>query len=239
MHTEYTHNLPRTTHRAYLYAAFFTLFFIVCARSLSAQTDGKPLPDSVRSDLLYSMSGFGFAFPIGQTGDYFSPRFSTDLGLNIGLGKANWFLYPKVSLQAYRYDEQYAEQGFSTRIQAGRATTYLANIMLGYRATTGKVSYYGFAGGGGGLILTSQIRVSPDASEALMTNRNNWMPTIEAGGGIEYSLGDAVLFIEGSYLRGFRDIQGRTFNSVPVYVGIKPNLTKLIVRLREKMAHRR
>lgn len=210
------HIAGRTALKQFALAtAVFTLVFFVSNRA-SAQSDDKPVPDSVRTDLLYSMSGFGFAFPIGATGDYFSPRFSTDLGLNIGLGKKGLFLYPKVSLQAYRYDEIYPEQGFSTRLEAGRATTYLANIMLGYRYTSGHLGVYGFAGGGGGLILTSQIRVSPDAGVATMNNRNNWMPTVEAGGGLEYSLGDAVLFIEGSYLRGFTDIQGRTFNAVPV-----------------------
>ena len=34
-----------------------------------------------RPDKLYSMSGIGFAFPIGETSDYFKPKFSTSLGL--------------------------------------------------------------------------------------------------------------------------------------------------------------
>ena len=48
-----------------------------------------------RSDKLFSMSGFGFAFPIGETSDYLTPKFSTSLGVNLGLGDKGLFLYPK------------------------------------------------------------------------------------------------------------------------------------------------
>lgn len=218
---------------------YFALFIIISALSFEAETtraqDNAVTGDSVRRDLLYSMSGFGFAFPLGETADYFKARFSTDLGLNIGLGKkGGLFLYPKVSLQSYRYDEIYPETGYTTKLNAGRATTYLGNLMLGYRITSGHAAFYGFAGGGGGLILTSQVKVTPDASVATLNNRNNWMGTVEGGAGIEYSLGDAVLFIEGSYLRGFTKIQNRTFQAAPVYVGIKPNLSKLLLKLTKR-----
>lgn len=218
---------------------YLALFIIIGTLSFEARhakaQDNAVTGDSVRRDLLYSMSGFGFAFPLGQTSDYFKARFSTDLGLNIGLGKkGGLFLYPKISLQAYRYDEIYPETGFSTKIENGRATTYLGNLMLGYRFTSGHVAFYGFAGGGGGLILTPQVMVSNGASAATLSNRSNWMGTVEGGAGMEYSLGDAVLFVEGSYLRGFTKIQDRTFQSAPVYVGIKPNLTKLLLKLTKR-----
>jgi hypothetical protein len=64
-----------------------------------------------------------------------------------------------------------------------------------------------------------------------MSNKTNGMGIIEAGAGIEYNIGGANLFVEGSYMYGFQKIQNRAFNTAPITLGIKPNLSKLLSKL--------
>lgn len=184
-----------------------------------------------RPDKLYSMSGIGFAFPMGETSDYFKPKFSTSLGLNLGLGNSGLFLYPKVSLHAFTFNQINPDPGFNYTLQKGRSTTYLLNLALGYRKIVNKWAFYGFAGGGGGVILTPQAGVNTTTLQVTQSNKSNGLGIAEAGGGIEYNLGGANLFVEASYMYGFGKIQDRTFNTIPISIGIKPNLSKLLDKL--------
>lgn len=183
---------------------------------------------SDRPDKLYTMSGIGFAFPIGETADYLKPKFSTSLGLNLGLGGGGLFLYPKVSLHAYSFNELNPVEGYDYGVRNGRATTYLLNLALGYRKIINSFAFYGFAGGGGGFILTPQVDVDESFRTASLDNKSNGMGILETGLGLEYNLGGATLFLEGSYMHGFNKLQNRNFSAAPVTFGIKPNLSKLL-----------
>lgn len=183
---------------------------------------------TTRLDKLYSMSGFGFSFPIGETSDYLKPKFSTSLGINLGLGDKGLFLYPKLSLHAYSFNEITPDPGYNVALQEGRATTYLLNVALGYRKITGKFAFYGFAGAGGGFLLTPRIMLNSGAMQAELDNKSTRMGMVEAGAGTEYNIGGASLFIEASYMHGFNKIQNRNFSAVPFTIGIKPNLSKLL-----------
>lgn len=205
---------------------FLTPIIMLCSAlsmNASAQT-GRP-------DKLYSMSGIGFAFPMGQTSDYFKPKFSTSLGINLGLGDSGLFLYPKVSLHAFTFNQITPDPGYTYTIQKGRSTTYLLNIALGYRKIVDKWAFYGFAGAGGGFILTPQAAVNAGTLQVEMNNRSNSLGIAEGGAGIEYNIGGANLFVEAGYMYGFKKIQDRTFNTVPISIGIKPNLSKLLNKL--------
>ena len=195
------------------------LFLTIITFTIKAQ--------DTRPDKLYSSSGFGLSIPVGKTSDYFAPKFSTTLGLNIGLGNGGLFLYPKLSLHAYQFNQIVADEGYTYKVQKGRSTTYLLNVALGYRKIVDKWAFYGFAGGGGGFILTPQASVNAVTLEVTMKNKSNTMAIAEAGGGIEYNLGAVNLFAEASYQHGFSKIQNEKFNSVPISIGIKPNLSKL------------
>ncbi|MCZ4222858.1 hypothetical protein [Pedobacter rhodius] len=184
-----------------------------------------------RPDKLYSMSGIGFALPVGESADYLKAKFSTSLGINLGLGDGGLFLYPKVSLHAFQFNQITPDAGYNYTIQKGRATTYLLNVALGYRKIVDKWAFYGFAGGGGGFILTPQAGVNAQTLQVTMDNKTNSTGIIEAGGGIEYNIGGANLFAEVSYMYGFGKIQNRVFNTVPISIGIKPNLSKLLKKL--------
>ena len=183
---------------------------------------------TTRPDKLYSMSGIGFSFPMGETSDYFKPKFSTSLGVNLGLGDGGLFLYPKVSLHAFTFNQITPDPGFAYTIQQGRATTYLLNGALGYRKIVNKWAFYGFAGAGGGFILTPQAAVDATNLQVTMDNKSNGLGIAEGGAGMEYNLGGANLFVEASYMYGFKKIQDRAFNTVPITIGIKPNLSKLL-----------
>lgn len=185
-----------------------------------------------RPDKLYSMSGIGFAFPVGETSNYFEPKFSTSLGLNLGLGKSGLFLYPKVSLHAFEFNQISPEEEYDYTLQEGRATTYLLNVAMGYRKIVNKWAFYGFAGLGGGFILTPQADVNTSTLQVTQKNKSNALGIFEGGAGIEYNIGGANLFVETSYMYGFSDIQNRNFNTIPISVGIKPNLSKLLNKLK-------
>lgn len=199
---------------------------IIGSSILFAASQSKAQNTLTRQDKLYTMSSIGFSFPVGETADYLKPKFSSSLGLNLGIGNGGLFLYPKVSLHSYSYSELSPEPGFNYALQKGRATTYLLNMALGYRKISGKFATYGFAGGGGGFILTPNVTVNQATLQAELNNKTNGMAIIEAGAGTEYNVGGAVLFVELSYMHGFSDLQNRNYNVVPVTLGIKPNLSK-------------
>lgn len=204
---------------------------LLTASLLLCTTISIQLKAQSRPDKLYSMSGIGFAFPMGATSDYFKPKFSTSLGLNLGLGDKGLFLYPKVSLHAFTFNQLTPDAGFAYTLQKGRSTTYLLNVALGYRKIVNKWAFYGFAGAGGGIILTPQAAVNTTTMQVNQSNKSNGLGIAEGGGGIEYNLGGANLFVEASYMYGFGKIQNRAFNTVPISVGIKPNLSKLLSKL--------
>ncbi|MBG6233699.1 hypothetical protein IWX76_000254 [Pedobacter sp. CAN_A7] len=181
-----------------------------------------------RKDKLYTSSGFGFSIPVGETADYFEPKFSTTIGLNIGLGNGGVFLYPKVSLHAYKYDQPSLDQGQTTLLHDGRATTYLLNMAIGYRKFHGNFAYYGFVGGGGGFLLTPRIELNNTNAIATQRNENVGMAMLETGLGMEYSFNKVSVFLESSFMHGFKKIQDRRFQSVPISIGIKPNLSSIL-----------
>lgn len=203
-------------------STFILLLFIMASfRTAFAQQD------STREDKMYFRSGFGFSFPVGSSNDYLSTKFSTSLGLIISLGKGPLFLYPKLDLHAYGFDQMVPETDNQTLGKNGRATTYLLNMALGYRKVTGKYGFYSFLGTGGGMILTPRVKLTEDASIATLTNKATGMPIIETGVGVDYSLGSTLLFFEGGYLRGLTKVQNKSFQSVPINLGVKTNISKL------------
>lgn len=204
-----------------LQTVLFNAVLIFFSYEISAQESTR------RYDKLYTMSGIGMSFPIGETTDFYGPKISTSLGINLGLGNGQLFLYPKVSLHVYSFDGLESDDEFTHTAQNARSSTYLLNIALGYRHTSGKLALYGFAGGGGGIILTPTVVVTDDNDQVRFNNKSNGMAIIETGVGTEYNIGGVSIFIETSVQRGFNKIESRSFMSVPVVVGIKPNLSKL------------
>jgi hypothetical protein len=201
------------------------LFFFLITNFVSAQEK------VYRADKMFFRSGFGFSFPVGDSNDYLSTKFSTSLGLTIALGKGPLFLYPKLNLHAFGFDQLVSEPEYRDLGRNGRATTYLLNMALGYRSTINKFGFYGYLGTGGGMILTPRVKLSDNAGIATLTNKASAMPIAETGGGVDYSLGPAALiFFEASYLRGFTKVQNKNFQSVPLNFGVKTNISRLFFK---------
>ena len=203
---------------------FRTLLF--CC-SLIASTSLNAQEITPRVDKFYSMSGFGFSIPVGESSEFMRPKFSTTVGANIGLGNGGLFLYPKISLHVFGYDNTILSGEYNYNISQARSTTYLLNLAIGYRKIVDKFAFYGFVGGGGGFILTPRLAVNTTTNSAKLNNRTNHMGIIEPGAGVEYNIGGANLFIESSYMYGLGDVGGKPFNAVPLTIGIKPNLSRL------------
>lgn len=204
---------------------------LTLAALLCATMSTKSIAQTSRPDKLYTMSGIGLSLPVGETADYFKPKFSTSIGVNLGLGNGGLFLYPKVSLHAFAFNQITPDAGYTYTLQKSRSTTYLLNMALGYRKIVDKWAFYGFAGAGGGFILTPQAAVNTTSLQVTMSNRSNSLGIAEGGAGIEYNIGGANLFVEASYMYGFSKIQNRAFNTAPIVIGIKPNLSKLLNKL--------
>lgn len=180
-----------------------------------------------RTDKLFTVSGIGTSMPVGFASDVFGPKISTTLGLNYGIGKGGWFLYPKVSLHAFSYRGVQPDEGFSYTAQTGRATTYLLNIGLGYRHMVGQFAFYGFGGAGGGFILTPRVAVNDPALQVKLSNQTHFINMLETGVGTEFNLGALSLFTEVGFMNCFQRIQERHLTTMPLTFGIKPNLSKL------------
>jgi hypothetical protein len=204
------------------------LIIIICF--LGGLTTCMAQTGKTRPDKLYFRSGFGFSFPTNESNDYLSTKFSTSLGLILALGKGPLFLYPKLDLNAFGFDQLISDPEHQTLGKNGRATTYLVNMALGYRKSVGKIGYYGFLGAGGGMVLTPRVNVSEDGTIATMTNKASGMPIIETGIGLDYSLGNTQLFMEAGYLLGLSHLQGKSFQALPVNVGVKTNISRVFFK---------
>jgi hypothetical protein len=203
----------------------FSLLILILSTEFSQAQENK-----YRADKMYFRSGFGFTMPVGESNDYLTTKFSTSLGVLYALGKGPLFLYPKLNLHAFGFNQLTADSGNQTLAKVGRATTYLVNIALGYRKSAGRFGFYGFLGGGGGLILSPRIMISPGATTATQHNKVTGMPILETGGGVDYAFGNTQVFAEASYLSGFRRIESRAFHSVPVNIGVKTNITRIFFK---------
>ncbi len=198
----------------------FILLLLTANTCLGQNAAGRP-------DKFYTMSGAGFSFPVGESSNFMRPKFSTTLGANLGLGNGRLFLYPKISLHVFGYDKIAIDDIYNYAVFRGRSTTYLLNVALGYRKIVHKFAFYGFAGAGGGFILTPRVTVDAVNKITTLNNRTNHVGIVEPGIGIEYNIGGANLFIESSFMHGFGKIQDKSFNAIPLTIGIKPNLSKL------------
>lgn len=184
---------------------------------------------SSRSDKVYFRSGFGLSVPVGTSRDYLNPKFSTSLGGLFFLNGNNTFLYPKIGLNAYGYDQLNVDPGSDNRIVHGRSTTYLLVMNYGYRKVFSRLGFYGFGGGGGGVILVPKVRI-PDTEMIRIYNKSNLITLLEAGFGADYSFGNILLFAEGSYTHGLNKLEQQRYQAIPLSFGVRTNITKIFYR---------
>ena len=203
----------------------FLILFCFSAVPIFSYAQGQ----STRADKLYFRSGFGFTIPVAESSEFLKPKFSTSLGGLLFLGKKNFFLYPKLGLNAYGYDQLTTDNNRENRVINSRATTYLLSINLGYRTTVHQFGFYGFGGGGGGVILLPKIS-DPVNGVVSISNSSNTITLLEAGVGADYSFGNVLLFFEGSYTHSLNDLENRAYRAVPLSIGVRTNITKVFFK---------
>jgi len=199
---------------------FLVIFFAAMRSPAQNQTP--------RIDKVYFRSGFGFSVPIAETKSYLKPKFSTSLGGMVFLAKSQFFVYPRLGLNAYSYD-QLTKTGLENRILNGRSTTYLLSLDLGYRKAINRFAFYGVAGTGGGFILLPKISAL-QGSAITMRNELNSIILLEGGIGGDYSFGNVLIFAEGTYTQALNKLAGQTYQAVPVNIGIRTNISKVFYK---------
>lgn len=179
---------------------------------------------------MYSVSGMGFGFTGGKTNVLLKPKFSTNLGLDISLGRGSFFLYPSAEFLTFRYDQQVSDADYVYNAQKSRASYKVFTISLGYRETLGKLSFYQFAGIGGGLVIEPRMTVNMSSQQTILHNRKSKTLSARGGLGIDYRIGQFMLFAEGTHLHNFKTLQERKILVFPVYLGLKSNISSLFYR---------
>ena len=215
---------------AHMLRRFFSVSFIFISSTFtSLQCQLFAQDNKVRNDKIYFRSGFGLSVPLAESREYLDAKFSTSLGGLLFLGEKNLFFYPKIGLNAYGYDQLNLDAGAENRVIHGRSTTYLLSMDLGYRRTWKQLGFYGFGGGGGGIILVPKIS-DPEADVIRMYNSSNVIALIEAGLGTDYSFGNVLIFAEASYTHGLNKLERQRYQALPLSFGVRTNITKVFYR---------
>lgn len=174
---------------------------------------------------IYTVSGIGFGFPAGSTADILQSKISTKIGLDISLRKKPFFIYPSVHLLVFKYDQKEADPHYPYYIKNGRSSISTLTFAAGIRKKFKKLAVYGFIGPGGGLIKEPRSEINTADQQVKLKRRNSWTAAFTAGTGVEYRLGQFAFFAEGGYLYHFQKIQDRPNQTLPVYGGIKSDIS--------------
>lgn len=207
----------------------FTTPYCLILMLLTFTLQAKAQTDTViKRGKLYSVSGIGYGFTTGAINDVLKPKFSSNLGFDVTVGKGPFFLYTAFDFISLKYNQVNNVTENPFKIENGSSTFYIFTLAPGYRKQIEKFSVYGFIGPGIGLISEPRVNVATGNSIAKLKNEYNFTATGRAGLGIDYNLGGFILFAEGGYLHNFRNIQGREVNVFPVFVGLKSDISGIL-----------
>lgn len=197
--------------------------FILFITNAKAQSE----TDSLHHRKVYVTSGMGWGFALGETNDVLQAKFSNSLGLDISLANRHYFLYPSIDFLTFRYNQQVSDPEYPYDLDRGRSNFYVLNLAGGIRKQLGKLNLYAFAGPGVGVVSEPRATVSSATSKVTIETSTHLTPTLRGGVGADYQIGGFFLFIETGWLHHFRHIQQRQVNVVPLYGGLKTDVTRL------------
>jgi len=169
----------------------------------------------------------GWGVALGETSDVLQAKFSNSLGLDISLANPHYFLYPSLDFLTFRYNQQLHDSDYEYDLDHGRSNFYNLNLAGGIRKQLDKLNIYAFAGPGIGVVVEPRAAVSSTASRVTIETATHLTPTFRGGIGADYEVGGFSLFIEMGCLHNFRKMQQRPVNVLPVYGGLKTDVTKL------------
>lgn len=183
--------------------------------------------DTLSQRKIFVVSGMGWGFTGGQTAEVLSPKFSSNLGLDVALRNPRYFLYPSMDFLVFGYDQQVADPDHAYSLERGRSNFYNLNLAAGIRQQLRPVSAYAFAGPGIGVVSEPRAHVPEGQSVVKIENTYHLTPSVRAGLGADIKLGSFYLFLEGAWLHNFSSMQDRPVHVFSIYGGLKTDVTRL------------
>ena len=223
-----------------IYYSLVLAFFLSGLQAVKAQAIDSLLDksqDLLEEGRIFSTKGIGMAFPMGTVSDVLSPRFSSEIGLQILMKNPKLFLYPALDYMNYRYDQQVADPDFQYRTTNASAKFYIGTVSLGYITHIKKFRVFSSAGLGGGLVNEPRSSVNEEAGEIKFENKSSLTGTLRLNTGFDYGKRTFKFFAEISYLVQTRQVQNANLHTLAINVGTKTNLYRLarsIESLRKK-----
>lgn len=211
---------------------FFTVFLaaITFAGVANAQDTLKVVlteTDSLHHKKIFVVSGSGWGFTMGRTGEVLKPRYSGNMGLDISLKDHKYFLYPSLDFLTFGYDQQEHDNDYPYDLQNGRSNFYTLNLAIGIRKQLSKLNAYAFAGPGASVVSQPRSIVLEEDKQVRITNKLSMTPTFKIGAGADYKLGRSFLFLELGWSHNFIKIQDRSVNVLAVFGGVKTDVTRI------------
>lgn len=180
---------------------------------------------------VHFMSGMGWGFPLGETSEILSPKFSGNTALFIYLKNPKYFLNPSLDVMVYGYEQLEDDPKFPSRISNGRAVAYSLNVSGGIRKKVDRFAFSILVGPGISLIAEPRA-ISDDAAGIISLSRKKHLsPTLKAGATVDYQIGNIYIFLETSWQNHFVGVQQRNMNQMVLMGGIKTNITKVTERV--------
>jgi len=199
-------------------------------RSGMTLTDGdsvRHVRDTTDARRIYVISGLGWGFTPGQTGDVLRPKFSNSLGLDISLADPKFFAYPLIDFLTFGYNQRVHDSDYTYDLENGRGNLYVLNLSVGYRRTVGQGHVYAFAGPGAAVIVEPRADVHEADKAVRIRNSTHITPTARGGLGVDYKIGGFYLFLESGWLHTFRQVQEHPVHAITLYGGLKTDVTRL------------
>src|SRR5690554_4108746 len=181
--------------------------------------------DTLAQRKIFVVSGMGWGLTSGQTAEVLTPKFSSNLGLDVALRNPRYFVYPSMDFLVFGYDQQEADPDHAYNLERGRSNFYNLNLAAGIRQQLHPVSAYAFAGPGVGVVGEPRASVPQGQNVVKIENTYHITPSVRAGLGADIKLGSFYLFLEGAWLHNFSNMQHRPVHVFSVYGGLKTDVT--------------
>jgi len=183
--------------------------------------------DTIHYKKIYVVSGLGWGFALGETAEVLQAKFSNSLGLDISLSNPDLFVYPSVDFLSFRYNQKVHDPAYEYDLEKGRSNLYVLNLAGGVRKQIDRLNIYAYAGPGAGVVVEPRAYISEAQQRVVIESTSHIIPTLRAGIGADYKIGNFFLFLEAGWLHNFRNIQDRQVNLTSLYGGLKTDVTAL------------
>ncbi len=222
-----------------------TLFIFLLLAALAGKTKAQAIDtllgksqDILEEGRVFSIKGIGMAFPIGGVSDVLSPKFSSEIGLQIMSKNRRFFIYPAVDYMNFRYDQKFDDPDYQYKTKNASAKMYIATVSAGLSSQKGLFRVFSSAGLGGGLINEPRSTLNAQAGEIRFENKSSFTGTLRLNAGADYGKSTFKVFAEISYLLNTRKIEQSNLHTLAINIGTRTNLFRLarsIKQIKEKI----